>query len=754
MHRPQKPFFAVLAVAATSVGAGLLVIFGSRRSPAIVSLESSDGGRFRLSDVWDGVSLGGYTSKVSVMQGQSIDFHISTDTSPFTLTVWREGATRQLMATVANVIAAQHDCAGGYQPPGCGWPSAYTLVVPTTWPSGVYTVDSPTAAAGMQHWVFWVREDQPGSTSSMLFLSAVNTYHAYNNFGGKSLYNSQSSDGQKASKVSFNRPFQSNGLGQIDLERGVFEWMENEGYAVEYAAESDLQALPTLLDPYDVVIFAGHSEYWSWDMRQRLKAFIAGGGRLINLSGNNMWWQVRYEDAGRTLVGYKDYLLDPAETPQEETDNTWDYPINDAEYAITGAHWRSGGYFNVNTFKYADGYGGFWIQRPEHWVFNGTGLSVGDVLGRGPTSSTSVVGVESDGTSYNCAVDGRTILGPLANTGTPHNFTILGIAPVALQDKAGAENRDDIGFAVMGIYTSSGGGAVFSGNTTGWQLAMGNAQVEQVTRNVFDRFLANDFPAEPPAGSDTDYWFYDRFNCDNLDHNGVLPTYTGPAWYAGVPGHNYVFPSGTSSLRYTDACGIGEGSGLEATLSISSPFELQSQVKPNWQSADVLYTRLYVNLTALTMAEYDQFTLMKQVYDPRSSAASSQAELRLRRQNGKTSVRFVDSQTDQGTAWVEVSASQTFVLETMWSKPGNLLTLWLDSVRYDQALDLATRQPMNRVDLGLFGLDAGSAGSICLDEFAFDVERIGPLGGVHPPDVHKMYLPLLVRSMLSANEDR
>ena len=117
-------------------------------------------------------------------------------------------------------------------------------------------------------------------------------------------------------------------------------------------------------------------------------------------------------------------------------------------------------------------------------------------------------------------------------------------------------------------------------------------------------------------------------------------------------------------------------------------------------------------------------------------------------------MRFVDSQTDQGTAWVEVSASQTFVLETMWSKPGNLLTLWLDSVRYDQALDLATRQPMNRVDLGLFGLDAGSAGSICLDEFAFDVERIGPFGGVHPPDVHKMYLPLLVRSMLSANEDR
>jgi hypothetical protein len=39
-------------------------------------------------------------------------------------------------------------------------------------------------------------------------------------------------------------------------------------------------------------------------------------------------------------------------------------------------------------------------------------------------------------------------------------------------------------FAVMGIYTVDGGGAVFSANTTGWVRALNDPAVSRVTSNL------------------------------------------------------------------------------------------------------------------------------------------------------------------------------------------------------------------------------------------------------------------------------
>ena len=95
------------------------------------------------------------------------------------------------------------------------------------------------------------------------------------------------------------------------------------------------------------------------------------------------------------------------------------------------------------------------------------------------------------------------------------------------------------GFGIMGLYTVPSGGAVFSGSTMDWGRSLVDSRISQITRNVFDRFLANNFPAEPVSSSDTNYYFYDRFNCSNLDHPGVQYTPGVPEWYKGVPRHNY-----------------------------------------------------------------------------------------------------------------------------------------------------------------------------------------------------------------------
>ena len=73
------------------------------------------------------------------------------------------------------------------------------------------------------------------------------------------------------------------------------------------------------------------------------RSFIENGGRLINLSGNTMWWQVRFEDNGRTMVAYKNHVLDPVKDQTLTTDLNWDYPILDTEYSIIGVHYKNGG---------------------------------------------------------------------------------------------------------------------------------------------------------------------------------------------------------------------------------------------------------------------------------------------------------------------------------------------------------------------------------------------------------------------------
>lgn len=684
------------------------------------------------SQLWDGASLGGYASKISVVQGGEISFHISTDVSPYTITIWHEGKKRRRVAKITGLKGCKYDCRGKYDS-GCGWPLAYTLEVPPTWPTGVYTVDIPTESHGKQHIVFWVRAKEPGSTSNMLFLSSVNTYHAYNNYGGKSLYTGNSTNGKKAFKVSFDRPFMNDGLGYLAKEQRFMSWADEQGYVLEYATTYDLEVIPDLLDPYDVVVIAFHSEYWTWAARQRLKKFIERGGRLVNLSGNTMWWQIRYEDEGRTLVCYKDHRLDPATSKQDKTDTPYVPPIHDPEYEITGVQWHSGGYTHGHgIFQHEDGYGGYWVQNADHWIFEGTGLQNGDVFGRGLKYTQDVIGNESDGTSFNCAEDGRTITGTIPNTGTPANFNILAIAPVARGGRAIIEEeRDrypDYGFAVMGIYTVPNGGAVFSGSTMGWVHGLKDPVVSQITRNVIDRFLAGNFPKERTLSPYKNYFFYDACNCNNLYHEGVSTDYGWLDWYNGVPGHNYSHIKGDlSNLAYTKSCGMGQGTGLRVTIDQKKPFLLQANLKPDWQGVDILYARMYLDFSNLSMSDGDKFILMDHVFvDRKNNHSKSQAFLKVYQENGKLWMRYSDADRKSGPDY-QVPRNRPVLVETRWDKARDLLSLWIDEVRTEMTVDLSGRELISRVDIGIIKPSGGVSGTFCLDELAFDDARIGPL---------------------------
>jgi hypothetical protein len=65
------------------------------------------------------------------------------------------------------------------------------------------------------------------------------------------------------------------------------------------------------------------------------------------------------------------------------------------------------------------GLGGYTVHRAGHWIFDGTGLGYGDVLGAGAT----VVGYECDGCVFTYR-DGLPY--PTGEDGTPSTFEIPG----------------------------------------------------------------------------------------------------------------------------------------------------------------------------------------------------------------------------------------------------------------------------------------------------------------------------------------
>ena len=685
------------------VGLLLLALTGCAALRPRRSLESGDAGPVAADDTI--YNFGGYTSKVSVTQGESLDFHISVDAgTSATIAIYREGATRQLMTTLNNIPAATYNCNDGYAT-GCGWPAATRFTIPDNWPSGAYIANLITQAGRIRPMIFWVREKDPGSRSRLLFLSSVNTHQAYNDFGGGSLYGFGAT--VKSTQVSFDRPY-SNGVGKYQYwEAKMIPWLESNGYTVEYATTYDLHFHPDLLTHYDVAVITGHSEYWSWDMRQRVKEFVAGGGRFASLSGNVMWWQVRYSDDGRTMIGYKGWQDDPEKSPQLSTDNPWDYPIFDAPFSVTGMHWPEGGYPGAK----GDGY---YALNTGHWIFQGTGVTENQLIGKGLTLETSVQDKESDGMPFNCGVDGNTLTSPLGNMGTPHNFTILGMTDVY------SEIRALHGFTLMGIYTTPGGGAFFSAGTTGWANGLGNPVISKITRNILDRFLAGNVPAEP-AQPDAGYFYYNRFNCYNIGLNRFANT----AWQADIARNNFYNSEGSGASKLTLACGV-DGSGMELTPRGDTRYK--AQLRPNWGSTDALYSHFSLKLTNLKLNEGQTFVLMQQYADTRTSEPAPLMELAVRQQGGAFQMRY--QPVGGNLPWVPVPSDRFFLVETGWNRYTGRVALWIDGAGYDQTLPISTMPALNRFDVGgMRPSGLAPSGSLCLDELILDGGRYG-----FPPD--------------------
>lgn len=498
----------------------------------------------------------GYCWPQSVVGGEQIGLHLSSPGSrPVRVVVARVGAERTVVAR-CEIEAEDHPVPTDAAARGCDWPVAARLTVEPGWRSGYYEVALEVEVDGKRRRncaFFVVRPPIAAPTSSMLLTLSTNTWNAYNDFGGSNLYTG-------GTHVSFRRPMgrgflhQPEGRGQriatigppdprmvahygyLQLhrlspfagqggwpawEKPFLEWAERTGYAIDVATNADLEDHPDLLDPahYRLHLSVGHDEYWTAAMRDTVEGFTARGGNAAFLSGNTAFWQVRLEDRpseggpAATMVGYKArFKRDPVygTDRQSELTSIWsDHLIERPENRMTGLSYARGGLHRI-TRRAAAGAGGYTIHRPDHWLFDGTGLGYGDLLG----ADATVVGYECDGCDFTYR-DGLPY--PTGSDGTPTDFTILGTAPAAMNTREtalqplppgvpsevefvaarlfhGSREPADVarvshGHAVLGTFTTPGGGTVVNSGTTEWVhgLSGRDPQVEQITRNILER---------------------------------------------------------------------------------------------------------------------------------------------------------------------------------------------------------------------------------------------------------------------------
>ena len=430
-------------------------------------------------------SVEGYTGRVSYAPGEELTLHVSTAAPTFSFEIARLGAKSESVLKKDAIPGAKHPTPENASSYGCGWPASLKVPIPADWNSGYYHV---TLSAGeSKSSCYFVLRESPDTLdpAPILLELATNSYNAYNNWGGFSLYAYNGLGKNQGHRVSFHRPPSS---FFSKWEQVFVTWAENNGIPLAYAANSDLEFHPDVLKNRRLVISVGHDEYWSAPMRDNLEAFIGEGGNVAFLSGNTCCWQVRSEDRGSALTCWKqNYHSDPVYGARKEyalLSSLWSHDlIGRPENTLTGVGFLWGGYHKSHG-QHMDGSGAFTAHRTDHWIFEGTGLKPNDPIG----GKHTVVGYECDG----CEIEWREKLPfPTHRDGTPKNFQILATAPARWHPDDcqwyGKWENGREGNAVLGIYER--GGTVVTTGTTDWAhgLRGGDPVVERMTKNLIKK---------------------------------------------------------------------------------------------------------------------------------------------------------------------------------------------------------------------------------------------------------------------------
>ncbi|MGH9341951.1 MAG: N,N-dimethylformamidase beta subunit family domain-containing protein [Acidobacteriota bacterium] len=313
----------------------------------------------------------GYASKASVRPGESIDFKVSLDpVGTFLIDIYRMG---YYGATGGRHMVRLGPFKGEPQPMPmmtvqrlreCRWESCTSFIVPSEWPSGVYLAKlTREDAPGFQSYViFVVKEHRP---SDLLYQVSDLTWQAYNKWPGRdSLYDDGTPEVWYTGphvRVSFDRPYAkycqivdaplSAGSGEFLLwEHPMVYWLEQQGYDLTYCSNLDLHLDPKILAFSKAFLSVGHDEYWSRKMFDEALKARDEGLSFAFFSGNSLCHEILFYDSGVDGAPARAFARDK---------------LFEDEKNLMGLS------------SYGPGYGDWVVTRPEHWIYEGTGVKEG-----------------------------------------------------------------------------------------------------------------------------------------------------------------------------------------------------------------------------------------------------------------------------------------------------------------------------------------------------------------------------------------
>lgn len=493
--------FVTNAVTATAAGIGTTTFSAkaSLTNPNPIYLENQNTGttNWKITNQAS-TEIAGYAGATSVNQGGSLPIKVSlANPGKFTVDVYRLG---YYGGTGGRLMASSGPLDGITQPnititdPNtnlgeANWSTSYTVAVGSNWTSGLYIAKLTDQKSGKQSQVwFVVRNDS--STSDLLFQSSFNTFLAYSNSSGYSLYGFNSIGGQAAFKVSYDLPFSetTTQTGEFNNllrhEYNMVRWLESQSYDVSYVTNVDLQTNPQLLKQHKVYLSVGHNEYWTLEQRNSVEQARDAGVHLGFFCANTAYWRVRFENsstgvANRVMACYKTYWAqDPvAQADQTQATNKFRNPqINRPENALMGV---------MYTGDRDDVYGGynFVVTNSTDPYYANTNFQNGDAM-------TLLVGYEWD-----AVVD---------NGFTPTGLVVLSqssVSPTTLDTDLPPGTNTNISNAVR--YTAPSGAKVFATGSIQWMWGLDSDGVQTPRTDIRAKQMAVNILADMGAKPQT-----------------------------------------------------------------------------------------------------------------------------------------------------------------------------------------------------------------------------------------------------------
>ena len=341
----------------------------------------------------------GYCSKQSVRAGEKLDIMVSTFPAQsykidFYRTGYYSGTGGRLVRRLGPLPGRQQitPSAGKGNIYECGWEVSASITIPDDWISGVYLGKLQTLPErdDEPYWesyiIFIIKDDRP---VDLLFQCSDNTWQAYNRWPNNySLYTHPKGVSGPWAAVSFDRPYgrQSQFMGIVNdplsfgsgefisFEMPFTYFLEQHGYDVAYCSNSDMLTPDRGLKS-KAFLSVGHDEYWDIRQFRSVETLRDQGVNLLFFSGNSVCWVSPFSansrgDANREIFragpyGAKRYFAEHV----EKTEGPFPERGPDEGFLM-----------GVRNIIPVNGGGDWIITKPEHWMFEGTGIKKGDKI--------------------------------------------------------------------------------------------------------------------------------------------------------------------------------------------------------------------------------------------------------------------------------------------------------------------------------------------------------------------------------------